>query len=165
MVDFSSIFFYYIDIMNFSVICIGKLKERFWQEAAGEYVKRLGRFGKISVVELAESRLDDSAEESREILAEIEKLGQCYVIALDVGGKSLSSEELASKISDLAIGGTSHIIFVIGGSNGFDDSVRERADFRLSFSAFTFPHQLMRVILLEQIYRACKINAGEKYHK
>lgn len=151
--------------MNITLVTVGKLKERFWQEAAGEYIKRLGRFCKLNVIELAESKSDDSAEESQEILAAIEKLGPCYVIALDVEGKSLSSEDLAEKISSLGVGGTSHICFVIGGSNGFDDLVRKRADFRLSFSAFTFPHQLMRVILLEQIYRAFKINAGEKYHK
>lgn len=164
MVDFHGIFYYYIR-MNITFITIGKLKEKFWQDAAGEYIKRLGRFCKLNVIELPESRTDDSAEESREILAAIEKLGQCYVIALDVKGTALSSEGLAEKIKKLGVDGTSHICFIIGGSNGFDDSVRKKAAFRLSFSSFTFPHQLMRVILLEQIYRAFKINAGEKYHK
>jgi len=151
--------------MNVTIICVGKLKEKFWQDAAAEYIKRLSRFCKLSIVELSESKTDDSAEESRDIISAIEKLGSAYVIALDVGGKALSSEDLAEKINSLGISGTSHICFVIGGSNGFDDSVRKRADFRLSFSAFTFPHQLMRVVLLEQIYRSFKINAGEKYHK
>jgi len=149
--------------MNLTIICIGKLKEKYWQDACAEYVKRLSRFCKLEILELPESKSDDSAEESREILAKIPK--NSYVIALDVKGKSLSSEGLAEKIDSLATAGTSHICLIIGGSNGYDDSVRAAADFRLSFSSFTFPHQLMRVILLEQIYRAFKINAGEKYHK
>lgn len=149
--------------MNISIICIGKLKESFWKDACSEYLKRMSRFAKMEIIELAESKSDDIDEESAEILAHIPK--SSYVIALDVGGKSLSSEAFAEKISTLAIDGTSHISFVIGGSNGYNDSVRKAADFRLSFSDFTFPHQLMRVVLLEQIYRAYKINAGEKYHK
>ncbi len=149
--------------MNITILCVGKLKEKYWQDAAAEYVKRLSRFCKLDIKELAESKTDSSAEESAEIVAKIPK--GAYVIALDVGGKRLSSEGLAEKIDALATGGISHICFIIGGSNGFDDSVRAAADLRLSFSDFTFPHQLMRVILLEQIYRAFKINAGEKYHK
>ena len=149
--------------MNIDIVCIGKLKEKYWQDAAAEYIKRLSRFCKLSVTELPESRSDSKEEESRDIMAHVPK--GSYVIALDVGGKALSSENFAKKISDLALEGRSDICFVIGGSNGFDDSVRKAADFRLSFSAFTFPHQLMRVILLEQIYRAFKINNNEKYHK
>ena len=149
--------------MNISIICIGKLKESFWKGACEEYLKRLSRFAKIEVLELPESKTDDVDEESASILAHLPK--SSYVIALDVVGNSLSSEGLAKKIKTLAVDGTSHISFVIGGSNGYNDSVRKAADFRLSFSAFTFPHQLMRVVLLEQIYRAYKINAGEKYHK
>ena len=149
--------------MNISIICIGKLKESFWKDACEEYLKRLSRFAKIEVLELPESKTDDVDEESASILAHLPK--SSYVIALDVAGNSLSSEGLAKKIKTLAVDGTSHISFVIGGSNGYNDSVRKVADFRLSFSAFTFPHQLMRVVLLEQIYRAYKINAGEKYHK
>ena len=149
--------------MNISIICIGKLKESFWKDACEEYLKRLSRFAKIEVLELPESKTDDVDEESASILAHLPK--SSYVIALDVAGNSLSSEGLANKIKTLAVDGTSHISFVIGGSNGYNDSVRKAADLRLSFSAFTFPHQLMRVVLLEQIYRAYKINAGEKYHK
>ena len=149
--------------MNIDIVCIGKLKEKYWQDAAAEYIKRLSRFCKLSVTELPESRSDSKEEESRDILAHVPK--GSYVIALDVGGKALSSENFAKKISDLALEGRSDICVVIGGSNGFDDSVRKATDFRLSFSAFTFPHQLMRVILLEQIYRAFKINNNEKYHK
>jgi len=149
--------------MNISIICVGKLKEKYWQDACSEYIKRLSRFCKLEIIELPESKTDDKAEESREIISKIPK--GAYVIALDVGGKSLSSEGLAKKMSSLGTAGTSHICFIIGGSNGFDDSVRSASDFRLSFSSFTFPHQLMRVILLEQVYRAFKINANEKYHK
>ena len=149
--------------MNISIICIGKLKEKYWQDASAEYIKRLSRFCKLSVAELPESKSDSKEEESSEILAKIPK--GSYVIALDIGGKRFSSESFANKISDLALEGKSDICFIIGGSNGFDDRVRNASDLRLSFSDFTFPHQLMRVVLLEQIYRAFKINAGEKYHK
>ena len=149
--------------MNISIICIGKLKEKYWQDASAEYIKRLSRFCKLSVTELPESKSDSKEEESSEILAKIPK--GSYVIALDIGGKRFSSESFANKISDLALEGKSDICFIIGGSNGFDDRVRNASDLRLSFSDFTFPHQLMRVVLLEQIYRAFKINAGEKYHK
>ena len=149
--------------MNISIVCIGKLKEKYWQDASAEYIKRLSRFCKLSVAELPESKSDSKEEESSEILAKIPK--GSYVIALDIGGKRFSSESFANKISDLALEGKSDICFIIGGSNGFDDRVRNASDLRLSFSDFTFPHQLMRVILLEQIYRAFKINAGEKYHK
>lgn len=149
--------------MNISIVCIGKLKEDFWKDACQEYIKRLGRFGKIDIIELSESKKDDINEESLEILSHLPK--NAFIIALDVTGKALSSEEFASKIDNMATNGVSHIAFIIGGSNGFNDEVRKAADFRLSFSSFTFPHQLMRVVLLEQIYRAFKINANEKYHK
>lgn len=149
--------------MNITIICIGKLKERYWQDAAAEYLKRLGRFAKTTVTELAESKSDDVAEESAAIIEHLPK--GAYVIALDVGGKNLSSEGLANLIASKGVDGVSHICFIIGGSNGYNDSVRKASDMRLSFSSFTFPHQLMRVILLEQVYRAFKINAGEKYHK
>ncbi|MBR0416272.1 MAG: 23S rRNA (pseudouridine(1915)-N(3))-methyltransferase RlmH [Firmicutes bacterium] len=149
--------------MNIHIVCIGKLKEKYWQDAAAEYIKRLSRFCKLSVTELSESKSDSKEEESEEILGHIPK--GSYVIALDIGGKRLSSEGFAEKISELALSGSSDICFIIGGSNGFDDRVRKTADMRLSFSDFTFPHQLMRVILLEQIYRAFKIINNEKYHK
>ena len=149
--------------MNINIICIGKLKEKYWQDAASEYIKRLSRFCKLKITELPESKSDSKEEESKNILEHIPK--GSYVIALDVKGKSLSSEGLAQKISDLGLSGRSDITFIIGGSNGFDDTVRNASDFRLSFSEFTFPHQLMRVILLEQVYRAFKIDAGETYHK
>ena len=149
--------------MNISIICIGKLKEKYWRDAAAEYTKRLSKVCRLNIIELSESKTDLIEEESKDILGHLPR--GAFVIALDVSGKRLDSEELAKKISGLAIGGRSDICFVIGGSNGFDDTVRDAADMRLSFSDFTFPHQLMRIILLEQLYRSFKINAGEKYHK
>lgn len=163
--------------MNFDIVCIGKLKETYWTGASAEYVKRLGRFGKTAVWELPESRLADNASPAQEeavkeaegkaILAKLETLGrpQSFVFALDPRGKQLSSEAFADKLSAAALSGKSRAVFVIGGSLGLSDEVRKEADALLSFSAMTFPHQLFRVMLLEQIYRACKINAGEKYHK
>ena len=163
--------------MNFDIICIGKLKEKYWTEAAAEYAKRLGRFCKLNVWELPESRLADNASPAQEeavkeaegkaILAKIDGLGrqQAYVFALDPRGKALHSEDFAEKLAQIVLNGKSRIVFVIGGSLGLSDEVRKAADSLLSFSSMTFPHQLFRVMLLEQIYRACKINAGEKYHK
>jgi len=149
--------------MNITILCIGKLKEKYWQDACAEYIKRLSRFAKLEVIELNESKSDSVDEESGALLEHLPK--GAFVVALDVGGKSLSSEGLAELISKKTVDGVSHICFIIGGSNGYNDSIRKAADLRLSFSSFTFPHQLMRVILLEQVYRAFKINAGEKYHK
>ena len=149
--------------MNINIVCIGKLKEKYWQDAAAEYAKRLQRFCKLTVAELPESRSDSVEEESRDILSHLPK--GAFVIALDVKGQRMDSEGFAKKISDLGLEGKSDICFVIGGSNGYDDSVRSAADLRLSFSDMTFPHQLMRIVLLEQVYRAFKIINNEKYHK
>ncbi|MBQ3579361.1 MAG: 23S rRNA (pseudouridine(1915)-N(3))-methyltransferase RlmH [Firmicutes bacterium] len=161
--------------MNIEIICTGKLKERYWQDAAAEYSKRLSRFCKLTVTELPESRLPDKAgpaeeqqvieNESRAVLKKLESMPQSFVIALAVNGKSLSSEQLAEKIGELGLSGKSRVVFVIGGSLGLSEELLRACDMRLSFSAMTFPHQMMRVILLEQIYRAFKINAGESYHK
>jgi len=150
-------------IVNVTILCIGKLKEDFWKAAIAEYSKRLSRFCKLEIKELSESKSDDKDEESRAIIEHIPK--GSYVIALDVGGKRFSSEKMAENLKNLTVDGVSHICYIIGGSNGFNDEVRRKSDLRLSFSDFTFPHQLMRVILLEQIYRFFKINAGEQYHK
>ena len=164
--------------MNINTICIGKLKEKYWRDACDEYMKRLGAYCNINIVELKESRLTGDGEkaetavkesEGRDILARIGgaatgKSG-AFVIALDMKGKKLSSEGLAEKINSLALEGKSDISFIIGGSLGLSPEVLARADYRLSFSDMTFPHQMMRVILLEQIYRAFKINHGETYHK
>ena len=161
--------------MNIEIICTGKLKERYWQDAAAEYSKRLSRFCKLTITELPESRLPDKAgpaeeqqvieNESRAVLKKLESMPQSFVIALAVNGKSLSSEQLAEKIGELGLSGRSRVVFVIGGSLGLSEELLRACDMRLSFSAMTFPHQMMRVILLEQIYRAFKINAGENYHK
>lgn len=159
--------------MNIQIVCIGKLKEKYWTEAVAEYSKRLSRFCTLEIVELKESRLPDRAsvaeeklvkqEEGREILKAI-KPGS-FVITLEILGKQLDSPQLAEKISQLSLEGKSSIAFVIGGSLGLSEEVSQRADFKLSFSKMTFPHQMMRVILLEQVYRAFKINRNETYHK
>lgn len=158
--------------MNISIICIGRLKERYWTDAANEYMKRLGAYCEPAVIELRESRIHGSGEaaeakvkeeEGRSILSKI--TDDMYVMTLEIKGRSLSSEQFADKINALALEGRSNIAFVIGGSLGLSPEVMERSDFRLSFSSMTFPHQMMRVILLEQIYRSFKIIRGEAYHK
>ena len=160
--------------MNIEIICVGKLKENYWQDAADEYLKRLGRFAKITVTELPETRLkgtsaaDEAAvikAEGEAVLARLQPGPQSFIVALAVNGTRLCSEALADKIAGLALEGKSRLVFVIGGSLGLSEDALRAADLRLSFSDFTFPHQLMRLILLEQIYRAFKINAGETYHK
>lgn len=159
--------------MNIKVICIGKLKEKYWRDAVSEYSKRLGGYCCLSIEELKESRLAQNpsaadeeavkAAEGKEILDKISK--NDYVITLEIKGKRLTSEAFAEKIADLAMEGRTDIDLVIGGSLGLSPEVSRRADFKLSFSDMTFPHQMMRVILLEQVYRAFKINRHEPYHK
>ena len=159
--------------MNLTIICIGKLKESYWRDAVAEYVKRLGRYCTLAIDELKEEKLKDhasAAEEMQVINAEGKNIlrkikGGSYVIALDVKGKMLSSEDLAGTLSELSVEGKSDLTFIIGGSLGLSSEVLSRADLRLSFSKMTFPHQMMRVVLLEQIYRAYKINKNEVYHK
>lgn len=159
--------------MNITVICIGKLKEKYWTAAIDEYSKRLKGYCSLDIIELKEARLPDKAgpaeelavkeAEGEEILKKIKD--NQYVITLEVKGKMLSSEKLAEKMGTLAIDGQSNVVFVIGGSLGLSAAVSKRANFKLSFSEMTFPHQMMRVILLEQVYRAFKINRNEAYHK
>ncbi|MBQ4649466.1 MAG: 23S rRNA (pseudouridine(1915)-N(3))-methyltransferase RlmH [Firmicutes bacterium] len=159
--------------MNIQIICIGKLKEKYWTDAIAEYSKRLSRYCTLEIVELKESRLPDKAsaadeenvkvEEGRSILRAIKD--GTYVITLEILGKQLSSPELADKIQTLSIEGKSNVAFVIGGSLGLSSEVSKRADYKLSFSKMTFPHQMMRVVLLEQIYRSFKIIKNEAYHK
>lgn len=159
--------------MNINIIAIGKLKEKYWVDAVKEYSKRLGSYCTLNITELKESPLranpspaDEEAvkkAEGADILSRIKSSD--YVITLEIKGKGLSSEQLASKIDDLGINGKSSIVFVIGGSLGLSAEVSHRADFKLSFSSMTFPHQMMRVILLEQIYRSFKIIRHEAYHK
>ena len=156
-----------------SIICVGKLKEKFYTEASAEYVKRLSRFCKLEIIELPEDRLPDDPSQAqidaalaREAEAIKSKLpASCYIIAMCVEGKTRSSEELARLMADSANQGASHVVFLIGGSFGLHPSVKELAAVRLSMSPMTFPHHLARVMLLEQIYRAYQINAGSKYHK
>jgi len=150
-------------MMDIDVICVGKLKEKYWREALAEYEKRLSAYCRFSVTELKESRSDDAGEEGAEILKRLED--DRYVIALEISGKELSSEKLAEKISALALEGRSRLSFVIGGSEGLSAGVLQRADYRLSFGPMTFPHQMMRIILAEQVYRSFKIIRHEKYHK
>ena len=139
-------------------VVVGKIKESFYRDAVAEYVKRLSRFAKVEIKELAEG-VDPEAEK-----ADILRACKGYVIALAVEGEKLSSEKLAKKLKKLTDEGKD-ITFVIGSSCGLADEVKARADYRLSFSDMTFPHQLMRVILAEQVYRAFMINAGSTYHK
>ena len=158
--------------MNVTVIAIGKLKEKYWTDAVNEYMKRLTAYCAPKIVELKEAPLHGSGPaaevavkeaEGKEILARITP--SMYVITLEIKGKKLSSEQLADKIKALSLEGKSDVAFVIGGSLGLDPAVSARADYKLSFSDMTFPHQMMRVILLEQVYRGFKINRGEAYHK
>ena len=159
--------------MNINVICVGTLKEKYWSDAVSEYSKRLKPYCRLSITEIKESRLKANAgpaeeeevklSEGRDILDHIDK--HDYVITLEIKGKKLSSEELSEMITDLGLQGKSTIDMVIGGSLGLSPEVSRRADYKRSFSDMTFPHQMMRVILLEQIYRSFKIQRGEPYHK
>lgn len=159
--------------MDIRLIAVGKLKEKYWTSAVDEYLKRLSAYGKISVFEIAEERAPKNAgavEEAKLREAEGERIlskinDGDYVITLEVEGEALSSEELSQKLDYLLLNGHSKIAMVIGGSTGLGENVRRRSDFALSFSKMTFPHQMMRVILLEQVYRAFKISRGETYHK
>ena len=159
--------------MQIDIIAPGRVKERYLRDAIDEYSKRLSRYCRLNIIEVADEKTPEHASEGvdRQIKAkEGERIAKhlrdnAFVVALAIDGKQLSSEELAAKVADWGLHGVSHLQFVIGGSIGLDDAILRRADFKLSFSKMTFPHQLMRVILLEQIYRAYKINAGEPYHK
>lgn len=152
---------------------MGKLKEKYLADGINEYAKRLKRFCRFETVELPDMRIPENASEleckkviDTEGEAILKKIGRdSYVISLCIEGRALSSEKLAQKLSEVMLGGKSTVTFVIGGSLGLSDEVKKRSDFLLSFSSFTFPHQLMRLILSEQIYRAFKINANEEYHK
>ena len=160
-------------MLDVTIICVGKLKERFYQEAASEYVKRLGGYCKLNVVELAEQKLSKNPSLG-EIQTALEKEGDAIrgkippnssVVALAIEGKPRSSEELAEMIADWSQGPARHLGFVIGGSYGLHPSVKAGAWATLSMSPMTFPHHLARVMLLEQLYRAFKIQEGSDYHK
>lgn len=141
------------------VVCVGKVKEKYLQEAISDYMKRISKYHKINIIEVEDSNME---EEKEKILKHIDT--RDYVITLEIEGKEMSSVELAYKLDKTFITNPS-ITFVIGGSYGLAKEVKERANFSLSFSKFTFPHQLFRVILLEQIYRSFKILNNETYHK
>ncbi len=158
--------------MNISIVCIGKIKESFFRGALEEYSKRLSRFAKLDIIEVRDEKIPDNPSE-KEIDAILEKEGAAVltkipknsrIIAMCIEGKELSSTQLAEKIREISMT-ASHITFIIGGSLGLSDKVKAAADLKLSFGKITLPHQLMRVVLTEQIYRAFKINAGENYHK
>lgn len=159
--------------MKITLITVGKIKEKHLKDAIAEYSKRLSRYCKLDIIEVTDEKTPDHASESVEDAIrskEAERIQKyikedAYIITLEIGGKQLASEELAEKIDKLGIQGVSHIIFIIGGSIGLGREVLSRSDYALSFSKMTFPHQLMRVILLEQIYRSYRIINGEPYHK
>ena len=159
--------------MKITVITVGKIKEKYLKDAIAEYSKRLSKYCKLEIIEVADEKTPDNAsevvedsirsKEAERILKYVKD--DAYVITLEIGGKQLSSEELADKIDKLGIQGTSHIIFIIGGSIGLGKEVLNKSNYALGFSKMTFPHQLMRVILLEQVYRSYRIISNEPYHK
>lgn len=159
--------------MRITVIAVGKIKERYFTGAVEEYAKRLGRFCRLELLEVADEKTPEGASEAQNIQIKeregsriLKKLpAGAYVVALAIDGKMLDSPELSAAMERWKVGGASHVVFVIGGSLGLSEEVLSRADFRLSFSRMTFPHQLMRVILLEQIYRSFMIQSGAPYHK
>ncbi len=149
-------------MQTINIICVGKLKEQYLKDAQKEYAKRLTAFCKLNIIELDES-MKGPEEEGRAILNKIEK--DAFVYAMCIEGKQMSSEKLAQEISRKATEGKSNLTFIIGGSLGLSDDVKNRADIRLSMSEMTFPHHLARIMLEEQIYRAYQINSNGKYHK
>ena len=159
--------------MKITVLTVGKIKEKFYTAAIDEYSKRLSRYCKLNIIQVADEKtIENSTEKEMDIIKakEGERIlknipDDAFVITLEINGKMLDSEELADKINKLGIMGESHIVFVIGGSLGLHQDVSKRPNFKLSFSKMTFPHQLMRVILLEQIYRSYRIINNEPYHK
>jgi len=159
--------------MKISVICVGKIKEKYFRDAISEYEKRLSKYCKLEILEVQDEKTPDNAspaleeqikeKEAARILKHIKD--GAHVITLEIKGQELSSEKLASRIELLGVQGKSHIQFIIGGSLGLSESISQIAHEKISFSKMTFPHQLMRVILLEQIYRSYRIISGEPYHK
>lgn len=158
--------------MNITVICVGKIKEKFFTDAVNEYMKRLSRFAKTEIIEVRDEKIPDGASD-REVEAILEKEGNAilskipknsYVVSLCIEGTEMSSPALADKIKYISME-ASHIVFIIGGSLGLWDEIKHISKLRLSFGKMTLPHQLMRVVLLEQIYRGFKILSNESYHK
>lgn len=164
----------YVLIMSkISILCVGKIKEKYLKDGIAEYSKRLSRYCKLDIIEVADEKTPDGASsvveeqiksiEGDKLMKHIRE--DDYVIALAIDGKMLDSVELSKKMESLAVSGVSHLVFVIGGSLGLSDVVLKRANYKLSFSKMTFPHQLMRMILLEQVYRGYRIMKNEPYHK
>ncbi|WP_209125182.1 23S rRNA (pseudouridine(1915)-N(3))-methyltransferase RlmH [Alkalihalobacillus sp. BA299] len=159
--------------MNISIITVGKLKEKYLTLGINEYLKRLGAYAKVEIIEVPDEKAPEQLSETEmqqikqkegeKILAKVQQ--DAYVISLAIEGKQMSSEQLASELDKLATYGKSKIAFIIGGSLGLSDEVLKRSNTQLSFSKMTFPHQLMRLILVEQVYRAFRINRDEPYHK
>ncbi|WP_059105065.1 23S rRNA (pseudouridine(1915)-N(3))-methyltransferase RlmH [Shouchella shacheensis] len=159
--------------MNISIVTVGKLKEKYLKHGIDEYIKRLGAYAKVQVIEVADEKAPETLseqdmrivkqKEGERLLAKIS--GDAYVIVLAIEGKMKTSEQLAADLEKLATHGRSKVVFVIGGSLGLSEEVLARADEKLSFSKMTFPHQLMRLVLVEQVYRSFRIVRGEPYHK
>ena len=163
--------------MKITILCAGKIKEKYFEAGIAEYTKRLSRYTVIEIKQVQDEKTPDNASEAEEEkikqaegarmldFLKTAKGSDCYVFALVIKGKEIDSVELSEKISELTVSGKSHLVFIIGGSLGLSDEVIAESDYKLSFSKLTFPHQLMRLILLEQIYRAFRIKMGEPYHK
>lgn len=160
-------------MLGISLVCVGRMREKHYAAAFDEYKKRLGAYCSFELLEIPEQRLGDSPS-AAEIIVALEKEGaeilkhvpgRAAVVSMCVEGRMLSSAELSQQMEDFAIAGKSRICFIVGGSFGLHDSVKERSDLRLSMSRMTFPHHLVRVMLMEQVYRAFNISAGTKYHK
>ena len=159
--------------MRFQIITVGKLKEKYLKEGIAEYLKRLQRYATVELVEVADEQTPDGASEAEELQIKAKEAqriqkyikDETYLIALAIEGHMFTSEQLAAKIEQLGLAGKSHITLVIGGSLGLDAGILKQADLLLSFSKLTFPHQLMRLILVEQLYRSYRIIKGEPYHK
>ncbi|WXR63079.1 23S rRNA (pseudouridine(1915)-N(3))-methyltransferase RlmH [Peptostreptococcaceae bacterium AGR-M142] len=159
--------------MNIDIVCVGKIKEKYIKLGIDEFSKRLSKYCKLNIIQVPDEKAPENLSLKEEIMIK-DKEGQkilskikdnSYVVTLEIKGKMLSSEDLASKMQDLMVSGNSRVSFVIGGSLGLSDDVLKRSNMGISFSKMTFPHQLMRLILLEQVYRGFRIMKGEPYHK
>lgn len=158
--------------MRITIVAAGKIKEKYLTAGIAEFMKRITPYAKVNIIEISEEKMPEhpsEAEKQKTLATEGERLlkqvpQNSYLIVLDVRGKAVSSEELSAKLSDLCLRGRSHIAFLIGGAYGISEEVRKAAEERLSFSKMTFTHQMIRLLLVEQLYRAYKINAGEPYH-
>lgn len=159
--------------MNITILCVGKIKEKYLKEGITEYKKRLSKYVKLTIIEVADEKAPENLslkeiemikdKEGLKLLSKLPK--DSYLISLEINGKTLSSEQLASKIEEIKTYNSSHIVFAIGGSNGLSNEIIQKSNYSLSFGKMTFPHQLMRMILLEQVYRSFRINNNEPYHK